>query len=247
MLNITLLKRVNKFVNINNIKHRQWKWKWVYLWKLVVSDCLINAVTAGIIINVSGVDRLQTSHDIEPMMLTRHASPRSVQGYLQFCMLVLSRQPILGGGALAVLSLIFANAPCQKKCLAQSSAENRLAFATTGGDIGAMQEIPRFNYYPAYPAKLVCASCDWSLRAAEFRIGNRKKHTEYRGISKYDTDTEVGIPIPKNIEYRRKDTEKTINRYFNFVITAFLVSYASSMATKPAKLNHFLFHDPSIQ
>ena len=36
------------------------------------------------------------------------------------------------------------------------------------------------------------------------------------------TDTKVGIPIPKNIEYRRKDTEKTINRYFNFVITAFL-------------------------
>ena len=30
-----------------------------------------------------------------------------------------------------------------------------------------------------------------------------------------DTDTEVGI---QNTEYRRKNTEKKINRYFNFYV-----------------------------
>ena len=63
-----------------------------------------------------------------------------------------------GGGVLAVLALIFAT--LSTKCLAQSSAENGLAFATTGGDIGAMQEIPSVNCYPAFQrllTQLVCA------------------------------------------------------------------------------------------
>jgi len=57
-----------------------------------------------------------------------------------------------------------------------------------------------------------------------------------------NTDTEVDIP---NIEYLRKNTEKTINWYFHFVITALvMISVYATLAANSPRLNPF--HNLSV-
>ena len=80
-----------------------------------------------------------------------------------------------------------------------------------------------------------------SIYTSPGSVSNTTTNTEV--FQNTNTNTKVGIP---NTEYRRKNTKKTINWYFNFVNTTHSWSeFTPVLAANSARLNHF--HDPSIQ